>query len=272
METGFLKRENTMIRFPTFLLEGHKLPRVILSVLPSLHSTPQEILTLMRKAYERDVWCFDLPSPRHVQVFGELKNLVGEEPLIGLPHIGAEEGASLFGIPLHRFEGKIMSTIQRNLFSPDLIRTLKTQGFWKNPAYFPTSNSPEVFTQKEMDRIHCDSSRFDRALSRFQPRTHPFIFIGERYGDWLLALGKSDILKELVSRTKGKGFLPILSGRWATFFLPKAKPLDAVAYAVPLNKVWSFFDHPQACALAKKFDKPIFAMDSMNDKTLRDHP
>jgi hypothetical protein len=92
--------------------------------------------------------------------------------------------------------------------------------------------------------------------------------IGERYGDWLLALGRIDLLKEMVRRAREKGFIPIFSGQWATFVLPKAKPLDVAAYAVPINKKWSLFDLTQACDLIKKFDKPVISLNPLADGKL----
>jgi len=260
------------MRFPTAILEGKKLPRVILSITPPASQGVQEILPLMRKAYEMDAWCLDLPSGRHHQLFKELRRLIEEETLIGLPHIGAEEGASLSGIPLHRFEKKVSATITRNLFSPDLIRNLKEMGAWKGPYFFSAAHSSEVLTQKEIDRISFDFSRFDRILSLFDPSTSPFLFIGGRYGDWLLGLGRPDLLKDMLSRMRGQGFIPILTGHWATFFLPKAKSLDAGAYAVPINKRMSFFDLPQACDLVKKFDKPVMSLNSLEGKELTASP
>jgi hypothetical protein len=68
-----------------------------------------------------------------------------------------------------------------------------------------------------------------------------------------------------------KGFIPIFSGQWATSSLPKAKPLDAAAYAIPINKEYSLFDFSQACGLIKKFDKPVISLKPLPDgKLLRD--
>jgi hypothetical protein len=256
------------MRFPTVIIEGTHLPRVIFSITPLPSPGSQEILSLMRKAYEMGVWCFDLPTARQYQSFKELRDLTEEETLLGLPHIGAEEGVSLSGVPLHRVEAKVSGTILKSLFPPDLVKKLKELGVWNSPYFFPGSGSFEVFTQKEIDRISFDPARFDRALSPFQPKTSPFLIVGGRYGDWLLGLGRSDLLKEMVSRTREKGFIPILSGQWATFFLPKAKPLDAAAYAIPINKKGSFFDLSQACDLIKRFDKPVISLNSLGDQEL----
>jgi hypothetical protein len=261
------------MRFPTVTLEGKNLPRIILSIKPPSSSQDLgEMFTLMRRAYEMGAWCFDLPTIKHLQSFRELRVLTEDEDLIGLPHIEAKEGASLSGIPLHRVEAKVSGTIVKNLFPPDLVKKLKEMGVWNSPYFFPGSGSFEVFTQKEIDRISFDSSRFDKALSPFQPNTYPFLMVGERYGDWLLGLGCIDLLKQMISSIRGKQIIPILSGQWATFFLPKAKSLEAAAFAIPINEKWSFFEHAQACDLIKKFDKPVISLDPLSDKDLLERP
>lgn len=245
------------MRLPITFLERKKIPRVILSIHPRSPFDLPEILSLMEEAHEMGAWCFDLPSANHLKSFKKLKHLTTDEALMGLCHIEVETGASLFGKPLHRYEPKVTSTIRRGLLPSNLTRNV-----------LPPSSSSEVFTQKEIDRITFDSLRFEEALSLFDPEESPFLFIGERYGDWLLALGRIDLLHEMVSKVRGRGFTPIFSGQWATFVLPKAKPLDVAAYAVPINKKWSLFDLQRASNLIKKFEKPVISLNPLADGTL----
>src|SRR4030042_829043 len=246
------------MRLPTTILEGIKLPRMVLSVQPSSISLGyQEISSLMKKAYEMGVWCFDLPSMQHLASFKEFKRLTNDETLMGICHLEAERGVSFLGKPLHQFESKVLSTIKKNLLLPDSIRYLH-----------PFPSSSEVFTQKEIDRITFDPLRFEKSLSLFNPEESPFLLMGERYGDWLLALGRIDLLKEMVLRVREKGFIPIFSGQWATFVLPKAKPLDVAAYAIPINKKWSLFDLAHACDLIKQFDTPVISLNPLADGKL----
>jgi hypothetical protein len=239
------------MRFPTAILEGKKLPRVIVSVRQSA------ISSLMKEAYEMGAWSFDLPSVQHLQAFRDLRHLTEDEALTGLCHLEAEEGVAFLGKPLHRFEAKLVETIRKNLISSLLPRDV-----------LPPSSSSDVFTQKEIDRIAFDPVRFDRALSLLNPEDSPFLMIGERYGDWLLALGRIDLLKEMIARVREKEFIPIFSGQWATFSLPKAKSLDVAAYAVPINKRWGLFDRTQACDLIKKFDRPVLSLNPLDDGRL----
>ncbi len=236
---------------PTVLLEGKKLSRIVLSV--SSTSPPG----FVKKIYGMGITDFVLPSSRHLEYFRELKRLTEDKNLIGLCHLEAEEGTSFLGKPLHQFETRVVSTIKKNLSLPHSIRNLPT---------VPVAS--EVFTQKEIDRIDFNPQRFEKSLSFFHPEESPFLFVGGRYGDWLLALGRIDLLKAMMAKVREKGFTPVYSGQWATFCLPKAKSLDVAAYAVPINKKWSFFDLDQACVLIKKFDRPVISLNPLADGTL----
>lgn len=236
---------------PTVLLDGKKVSRIIFSIRSTSPSS------LMKKIYGMGITHFDLPSSKHLEPFRELKGLTEDENLMGFCHLEAEEGTSFLGKPLHQFETKVVSTIKKNLGLPHSIRNLP-----------PVPFASEVLTQKEIDRIDFDPQRFETALSLLHPEESPFLLVGGRYGDWLLALGRIDLLKQMMAKVREKGFTPVYSGQWATFCLPKAKSLDVVAYAVPINKNWSFFDLDQACVLIRKFDRPVISLNPLADGTL----
>jgi len=241
---------------PTAILERKKISRVIFSIRPS-SPVGQNIYPLMENVYKMGAWCFDLPTVRYLESFKTLRESTEDEALIGFGHIGAESGVSLMGKPLHQIEWKVVSTIVRNIVPPESVRKL-----------FPSRPYGEVLTQKEIDRMTFDPSRLDQALSPFQPNGVPFLLIGGKYGDWLLGMGRGDLLKEMVSEIRGKGFIPIFSGLWATFVLPKAKPLDVAGYAIPINKKKGLFDLEQACKMIKKFDKPVISLDPLSEGEL----
>ena len=244
---------------PTFTLEEQKLPRVILSVRPK--SGDQDLPAILKKVYAMGVWFFDLPTKKHLESFRELKRVTEDDRLRGLCHVRVEEGVSCSGKPIHWLESKITSTVKRNIVPSELRR-----------EFFPSDFSGEVLTQKEIDRIAFDPIRFDQTLSLLRPDESPFVLVGEKYSDWLLGLGRFDLLKIMVSRVREKGFIPIFSGQWATFVLPIAKPLDTAAYAIPINKKWSHFDLNRACDLIKKFDRPVISLNPLANGELADGP
>jgi len=246
-----------MIRFPIAILEGKKLTRVIFSLCPSPPFNPQLFSYLLKKAYEMGTWCFDLPSVGHVESFKKFKQEIGDETLMGLCHIKVEEGLTFFGNPLQRFETKLISTIKKDFLPPSLARKV-----------LPQTPPSDVFTQKEIDHILLDPIRFDKVLSSFDSQEFPFLLLGGRYGDWLLSLGRIDLLKEMVARVRERGFIPIYLGQWTTFILPKAKPLEVVAYAMPINKNYIPFNFSQACNLIKRFEKPLISLNPLANGSL----
>jgi len=244
------------MRFPTVILEEKKLPRIIFSIHPPMSRGEREIYRLMEKTYELGAWCFDLPSANHLESFKRFKNVTADETLIGVCHLEAEVGVSFLGKPLHRFESKVISTVKKTL-----------------PFHLPRNilsppSSSEVFTQKEIDRISLDPARLDKGTSLFDPKDSPFLLFGEKYGDWLLALGRIDLLHKMVSTVRAKGLIPIYTAQWTTFVLPKAKPLNVAAFATPINKKSNFFDLPRASDLIRKFDKPVISLNPLAEGTL----
>lgn len=239
------------MRVPFIILEGKKIPRLLFSIPLKNPKEPQKLLFLMKRLYEEGFFCLDLPTLHHLKRLKELRELTEDENLIGFGHIGIEEGISFLGKPIDQFESKIISTLIKNFIPPQWIKKV-----------FPHSRFGEVLTQREIDRMTFDPSRFDEALSFFHPMETPFLLLDGKYNDWLLTLGRIDLFQESVSKIREKGFIPILSSRWPTSILPKAKPLEVAAFAIPIHPKKSLFDFNQTCEMVKKFDKPIISVTS----------
>lgn len=239
------------MRIPFTIIKGKRVPRIIFSIIPEKSQDLQTIFFLMKSLYEEGFLCLDLPTTHHLQTLKELRELTGDDALIGFGHIGVDVGVSLLGKPIKEFESKIISTVARNFIPPKWTKRI-----------FPVQRFGEVLTQREIDRIAFDPYRFEHSLSSLHPKETPFLVIGGNYCDWLLAFGRIDLLREVVSKTLEKGFIPILAGQWATYLLPKAKSLEVAAYAIPIHPQKSLFDFNLTCELVKKFEKPIIALTS----------
>lgn len=248
-----------MIRAPKVILEGIKIPRIIFSISPSIKMGNQVIFFLMKKIYEMGIWCFDLSTHNHLESFKRLRDLIGDETLIGIGHMGSGTGFSLTGKPLHQFETKIISTMIKNIVPQSLVKKI-----------YPTHQPKDIFTLKEIDRITFDNALFENSLSNLNPKETPFLLVGERYNDWLVGLGRIDLLREMISATRRKGFIPIFSAKWPSYVLPKVKSLDVAAYAIPINKRDGLFNHSKSCDIIKKFEKPIISLNPLaNGKLIK---
>jgi len=245
---------------PVVLLENRKIPRVILSIPIEGASLREEGSNLLREAYVLGFTHFDLPTSQHLEAFRAWRALSEDENLTGWFRLDAKMGVSFLGRPLHSFESKLIATLGKSL-SAELSRRL-----------LPTVSTAEVFTQKEIDRFAFDRSRFEGALSALRPEETPFLIIGERYGDWLLALGRIDLLQEMTHVARERNFVPIFSGQWPAFSLPKAKPLDVAAYAVPIRQKEVASQGSHTAELIKRFDKPLIALNPLRSRRIWNNP
>lgn len=236
---------------PVTLLEDRKIPRIIPSIRILGESLPDELSHLLREAYVLGFTHFDLPTSKHLEAFRSWRALSEDENLNGWFRLDAKMGVSFLGRPLHSFESKLIATLVRGL-PAETARYL-----------LPTFSGSEVFTQKEIDRFAFDRPRFESVLSQLRPEETPFLVIGERYGDWLLALGRIDLLHEMVELARQRHFIPVFSGQWPAFSLPKAKPLDVAAYAVPIRQREVLSQGSQMTELIKRFDRPLIGLNPL---------
>jgi len=245
------------MRLPTAFLENRKIQRIIFSIPTAIFSNEEKAFDFMKDIYGKGASCFYLPTLRHLQLFRELKQITEDESLTGICHLDAELGVSLLGKPLHQFESKVISTLLRVLPPHESIKTL-----------LPKQSSPDILTQKEIDRITFNPERLEKELIHFNTTQIKFVLLNGRYGEWLLTLGRIDLIIKIVDWIRQKGFIPIFAGQWTTYFLPKAKSIDVAAYAVPINKKKSLFNLEKACELIKKFEKPVIALNPLADGKL----
>ncbi len=259
-----LKKDNKiffMMRIPTAYLEQKKIQRIFFSIRKDKNVSDEDYLRLMKNIYDRGALCFYLPTTRQLQLFRTLKEIAEDEYLTGIGHLNTEESISLLGKPIHYHESKVISTMIKVLPPHESIKSA-----------LPRPTSYEVLTQKEIDKITLDSDRLEKELSNFNVDVTKFILLNGKYGEWLLTLGRGDLIIEAVEKLREKGFIPIFSGRFTTFFLPKAKSIDVAAYAVPINKKQGLFSLEKACELIKKFEKPIISLNPFADGKLSKKP
>jgi len=124
---------------------------------PTLHLLrQQEILSLMKKIYAMDAWCFDLPSIKHLEAFKELRHSQMMNPYWSLPFSDRRRN-SFFGNPFINLNRKSFQRskeplplhLPRNTLPPSFLLKFSTKRDWS-------------------DRL--DPLRFDKAFP-FDPRS-----------------------------------------------------------------------------------------------------
>jgi hypothetical protein len=110
---------------------------------------------------------------------------------------------------------------------------------------------------------------FEERLELYRKLNVKLVQFGGGTADWLTALGREDLLKDLSQFIRRKGFVPILICHLTSLVLPVAeKELDAAAYVVPLNKLWGLLTLSEALDTIKSVEKPVIAMKTLAQRAL----
>jgi len=197
------------MRLPTFTLQGIGLPRVIFSIRPSPSSPVEEILALMKNAYQMGIACFDLPSANHLESFRALRKLTEDADLLGFRTSTWRKG-SLFWEASSSFRREHCLNPEEEPLPSRADPPFEGRRRLEQQALLPSHSVFRGLHSEEIDRLALDPSRFEKALAVFHPSESPFLFLGGKYADWISGLGRIDLLSKMALKVKEKGFTPSL--------------------------------------------------------------
>ena len=221
---------------------------------------PDYALQVMRAAYDAGCRAFDLSDDNNVQLFWRLRVQV-DEPIVGFGNPTWEQGVFLHGRFLMLSRDRILRTlIERPLLPPALAA--KVRDHLSRSAVLVFGYDPEALplTDEEIADIRLEEETFLKRLSGFGGSCR-YIFIGGTDADYLLSLGRVDILHRMVELTRKSGFVPLLLCHYGSYVVPIAEEsgLEVEGYAIPLNREWGWFDRDACVHLVRTIAKPFVA-------------
>ncbi len=215
-------------------------------------------LEVMRAAYDAGARAFDLSFPVNVRLFTRLQIETGEQ-LVGFGNPTWEQGVLLNGRYLQYSRDRILRTCVERLWPRPTARLVEERLAQQDTLVFGYDRQSLPLTEKEIADIRLDQDLFRKRLALF--RDCRYILFGGSDADWLVSLGRTEILSEMAAVVRSEGLIPILLCQYATTVVPAAQVarVDAEAYAVPLNKGWSWFDRDECVRMIGALDKPVIA-------------
>jgi len=215
-------------------------------------------LSVMRAAYEAGCRAYDLSFEENVRLFHRLSEEVNE-PLLGFGNPTWEQGVFLSGRYIQYSRDRIIRTLVERFLPSHLARQVEEHLSHKAVLVFGYDRQACPLSDEEIASIILDEATFRRRLSIFEDCQ--YIFLGGSDADWLVSLGRLDVIADMVRVVREEGFIPILLCHYATHVIPlvEAGSLDVEGYAVPLNRDWSWFDRDACVEIIKKLDKPVIA-------------
>lgn len=164
---------------------------------------------------------------------------------------------------------RILRTLVDRLWPRPIARLVEDQLSQQAGMVFGYDHQAQPLTDQEIGAISLDERIFKERLVIF--KDCQFIFFGGSDADWLVSLGRADLLHDLARVVRQQGFIPILLCHYATLVLPRvhAMNLDTEAYAIPFNKAWSWFGLPECIQVVQSVDKPVIAFMPLASGDLR---
>jgi len=221
---------------------------------------PEYTLGVMRAAYDAGCRAYDLSDESNTHPFWQLRTQV-EESLVGFGNPTWEQGVFLHGRYLQLCRDRILRTlVERPLLPPHIATQIRDRLSQEAVMVFGYDPQAPLLSDEEIAAIHLDEGTFLRRLREFGGACQ-YIFLGGSDADWLLSLGRADIVQRMAILTHKSGFVPILLVHYASYVIPiaEAAGIDVDGYAVPLNRDWSWFDRDACVDLLRGIDKPFVA-------------
>jgi hypothetical protein len=218
---------------------------------------------VVKVSLDQGVRSLDL-SPPLVDVFNRLRKERREK----IEALGALQewictNFTIGSIPLANYAEEIKATICSMLPSSYLQNLKSSESFESSFArsFFLPENSARPLTASQIDSIKMKSEFFKERLAFYRDLDVNLVQFGGGAADWLVALGRTDLLEDLNRLIRKSGFIPLLVCHCVSHTLPIAeRELDVAGYIVPLNRLWSLLSLSDSLDVIKRIRKPIIAM------------
>ena len=225
-------------------------------------------LSVMRAAYEAGGTAFDLSFEENVRLFRRLQSEL-DEPLIGFGNPTWEQGVMLNGRFLQYERDRILRTLADRLWPREIARLVKDELAQEAVMLFGYDREAQPLGDAEIAAITLDEGLLRARLETL--KDCQYMFFGGSDADWLVSLGRTDVLADSARVIRAAGHIPILLCHYATLVVPAAVDagLDTDAYAIPFNKTWTWFDLDECIEIVQSLEKPVIAFMPLASGELR---
>jgi len=226
-------------------------------------------LSIMRSAYEAGCRGYDLSFQENVHLFNKLADEV-QEPLLGFGNPTWEQGVMFEGRFIFFIRDRIIRTLVNHLWPRPIAKLVDEKLAHEDVLVFGYDRESALLTDEEIDKIYLDEAIFRKRLSIFKDVCQ-FVYFGGSDADYLVSLGRMDIVEQMLAVVKSEGFLPLLLCQYPSFVLPaiEGAGVTVEGYVIPLNREWSWFDHDSCMQAVQVTEKPVIAFMAFSSSTLR---
>jgi len=214
--------------------------------------------SVMRACYEAGGLAYDLSFMENVRLFRRLKEETGDE-LIGFGNPTWEQGVFLNGRFLQYSRDRIIRTLVDQLWPREIARIVEDKLSHEAVLVFGYDRDASLLSEKEIESIYLDEEVFLHRLSIFEDCQ--YILMGGADADYLVSLGRMDIVARMADIVREAGYIPYLLSQYPSLVLPRVVEagIKVDGYAVPLNREWSWFTRDACLEAVRSTNKPVIA-------------
>lgn len=214
--------------------------------------------SVMKACYEAGGLGYDLSFEVNTRLFRRLLDETGET-LLGFGNPSWEQGVFLNGKYIQYFRDRVLKTLVERKFPRPLAKYVDEKLSLEDVLVFGYDRNVDSLTDEEIASIHLDRWAYIQRLSIF--KDCQYIFLGGSDADWLVSLGRVDIIVEMARITRQLGFIPMVLCQYASYIVPaiEASGADVDGYVVPLNKDWSWMDRDACVEVVRSLKKSVVA-------------
>lgn len=218
---------------------------------------PDYCLDVMRHAHAAGARAYELSFPENADLFRRLRAEAGD--VVGFANPTWKQGVMLGGRLTQYSRDRILRTIVEN-YLPSRLRALVEDVLrYEAPLVFDYDHQAPPLSPDDLETLSLDEDHFRSRLRELGDST--FALVGGTDADWLFALGRPEPVVRMVEISRAEGFRPLLLCHYASLVVPMAEEigLDVEGYAVPINRMWSWFTLEEAREALKRASRPTIA-------------
>jgi hypothetical protein len=201
-------------------------------------------------AFKNGVRGFDLsPRPNVIEAFRKLRNIYGDEVVgVGNPNWLCRyelDGKQLMGV-----RDRVVATIvQRCLDSTARIK-LSSIPDERRCKSFKYETGAQPLSEEEINRITLDKSDWTNRL-RAMKELVTFCQVGTDYADWVIQLGREELLSSQISMIRENGMIPVSICHWTNLSLPVFEKENVAVHWLWANKKHMCADFDEAVSAVR---------------------
>jgi hypothetical protein len=224
---------------------------------------PAEMLTeeyayrVMSEAYALGVRGFDFSFELHmIRAISRLRVEAPDTICFANPNWRC--GVVLGGTDLIDLRSRILATICAHSITKQELREAQRLMPHLRRHIFPIEPGAQPLSLNEIDSICLDAERLDKRLLHLRGLAD-YCLVGTDICDWLLALGRDDIVLDMYRAVLDNGMLPMALTHWPSLTVPRLLHCGLAGYWCLLNPGGILFTNRGIGPLFARVAKPIYA-------------